>query len=145
MEKLSYSPTFLENFEMNVVYFSKACALNSLSLDNLYYHFCASNFRFLCMQKPKSVSLWEAYTSVWRWGHFVVRLVKNGVRWSKNSKICIVGIQTRKYVHKWICVNLINVKTRNVKIQANYTAKVKDVRESPLWQVRSTAEHSYYT
>ena len=27
---------FAENFEMNVVYFSKACALNSFSLDDFY-------------------------------------------------------------------------------------------------------------
>ena len=27
---------FSENFEMNVVYFSKACALNSFSLDDFY-------------------------------------------------------------------------------------------------------------
>ena len=36
MKKLSHSPIFSENFEMNVVYFSKACALNSFSLDDFY-------------------------------------------------------------------------------------------------------------
>ena len=36
MKKLSHSPFFSENFEMNVVYFSKACALNSFSLDDFY-------------------------------------------------------------------------------------------------------------
>ena len=33
---LSHSPICSETFEMNVVYFSKACALNSLSLDDFY-------------------------------------------------------------------------------------------------------------
>ena len=36
MKKLSHSPIFPENFEMKVVYFSKACALNSFSLDGFY-------------------------------------------------------------------------------------------------------------
>ena len=36
MKKLSHSPFFSDNFEMNVVYFSKACALNSFSLDDFY-------------------------------------------------------------------------------------------------------------
>ena len=37
MKKLSqYSPIFSENFEMNVVYFSKASSLNSISLDYFY-------------------------------------------------------------------------------------------------------------
>ena len=35
-KKLLHSPFFSENFEMNVVYFSKACALNSFSLDDFY-------------------------------------------------------------------------------------------------------------
>ena len=37
MKKLSHSPIFFsENFEMNVVYFSIACALNYFSLDDFY-------------------------------------------------------------------------------------------------------------
>ena len=36
MKKLSHAPIFSENFEMNVVYFGKACALNSFSLDDFY-------------------------------------------------------------------------------------------------------------
>ena len=37
MKKLSHSSIFFsENFEMNVVYFSIACALNSFSLDDFY-------------------------------------------------------------------------------------------------------------
>ena len=36
MKKLSHSPIFSKNFEMNVVYFIIACALNSFSLDDFY-------------------------------------------------------------------------------------------------------------
>ena len=37
MKKLLHSPIFFQNFfEMNVVYFSKAYALNSFSLDDFY-------------------------------------------------------------------------------------------------------------
>ena len=36
MKKLSHSPFFSENFEINIVYFSEACALNSFSLDDFY-------------------------------------------------------------------------------------------------------------
>ena len=35
-EKNVAHPIFLENFEINVVYFSKACALDSFSLDDFY-------------------------------------------------------------------------------------------------------------
>ena len=56
---------------------------------------------------------------------------KKSSKWSKYSKLCVVGIQIRKYILKWICVYRINFLIRNSKIQANYTAKVKVVRESP--------------
>ena len=36
MKKLPHSPFFSENFEMNILNFSKACALNSFSLDDFY-------------------------------------------------------------------------------------------------------------
>ena len=35
-EKIVALANFSENFEMSVVYFSKACALNSFSLDDFY-------------------------------------------------------------------------------------------------------------
>ena len=35
-EKIVALVIFSENFEMNVVYFSKSCALNSFSLDDFY-------------------------------------------------------------------------------------------------------------
>ena len=59
-------------------------------------------------------------------------LHKKSSKWSKYSKLCIVGIQIRKYILRWTCVYRINFKIRNSKIQANYTAKVKVVRESPI-------------
>ena len=57
---------------------------------------------------------------------------KKSSKWSKYSKLCVVGIQIGKYILKWICVYRINFLIRNSKIQANYTAKVKVVRESPM-------------
>ena len=59
---------------------------------------------------------------------------KKSSKWSKYSKLCIVGIQIRKYILRWTCVYRINFKIRNSKIQANYTAKVKIVRESPVYE-----------
>ena len=61
---------------------------------------------------------------------------KKSSNWSKYSKVCVVGIQIRKYVLRWTCVYQINFKIRNSKIQANYTAKVKVVRESPTNELK---------
>ena len=36
MKKLSHSPIFSEYYELNVLYFSKACALNYFYLDDFY-------------------------------------------------------------------------------------------------------------
>ena len=36
MKKLSHSLTFSENVVINVVYYDKACAINSFSSDNFY-------------------------------------------------------------------------------------------------------------
>ena len=52
-------------------------------------------------------------------------------KWSKYSKLCVVGIQIRKYILKSTFVYRKDFKIRNSKILANYTAKVKGVRESP--------------
>ena len=47
-------------------------------------------------------------------------------------KLCVVGIQIRKYILRGTCVYRKKILIRNSKIQANYTAKVKVVRESPI-------------
>ena len=56
---------------------------------------------------------------------------KKSSKWNRYSKLCVVGILIRKYILKWICVYRINFSIRNFRIQANYTAKVKVVGESP--------------
>ena len=48
-EKIVALAIFSKNFKMNVVYFSKACALNSFSLDDFYTcNFCNIFAVFVC-------------------------------------------------------------------------------------------------
>ena len=58
---------------------------------------------------------------------------KKSSKLSKYPKLCVVGIQIRKYILRWTCVYRIHFKIPNSKIQVNYTAKVKVVRESPIY------------
>ena len=58
----------------------------------------------------------------------------------KNELLCVAGFQIRKlYINN--LVYRINFKIRNFKIQTNYTAKVKVVRDSPNYRLHFTLSH----
>ena len=61
---------------------------------------------------------------------FVLKRRQNAVKY---SKLCFAGIQIRKYILQWTCVYWINYKIRNSKIEANFSTKIKVVRESPMY------------
>ena len=95
-----------------------------------YCHFCNNFAVFVCkwLNQLFFVSIFKCVTVMTFYAQICT---KKSSKWSKYSKLCVVGIQIRKYILRWTCVYRINFKIRNSKIQANYTAKVKVVRESP--------------
>ena len=71
---------------------------------------------------------------MWRWWHFMLRFAQKSRQNELNIPNCalLVFKSGNTYLIKWTCVYRINFKIRNSKIQENYTAKVKVVRESPI-------------
>ena len=117
---------------MSVVFLSETCALIFFSLD---YFYTVTFVTFLLSLKVNNLINWFFVTinkCVTVMTFHAQICTKKSSKWSKYSKLCVVRIQIRKYILKWTCVYRINFKIRNSKIQANYTAKVKVVRESPL-------------
>ena len=125
---------FRNFFLMNVVYFSKVFALNSFSLDDFYTVTSVTLLLSLYSNNLINKFFVSIYKCVTGMTFYAQICTKKSSKWSTSiySKLCVVGIKIRKYILRWTCVYRINFKIRNSKIQANHTAKVEVVRESPF-------------